>query len=96
MPTIRNFETAGSAAQLPGNAADACPGFQPAEHRHVDRSAGAQTHSASGSPAILSKAENAGTGQAVCEPSSGILGTPAGADTRSAVGPGALPFGSTR
>ena len=40
--------TAGSAAQLPGNAAGTSPGLQPAEHDHVDRSASARPFEADG------------------------------------------------
>lgn len=93
MASLRAHERAGSAAQLPGHAAFfGSPGVRTQEVAHVDRSASAQTHSAVGRPAILSKAEDAGTGQAVSEPNTGNLWMPAGAHTRSAVGTGALLF----
>lgn len=92
MATVRIHETAGSAAQLLGNAASSRrPSVQPPEADHVDGSASAQTHCAFGRPAIPSKAGDAGTGQAVSsEPDTGNLWMPAGAHTRSAVGTGAL------
>ena len=58
------------------------------EEAHVDRGASAQPHSAEGEPAIPSEAGDAGTGQAVQEPETGI-GQPSGAGTGSAVRAGA-------
>lgn len=94
MATARIHETAGSAAQLLGNAAfSRRPSARASETGHVDRSASAQTHSAFGMSTISSKAGDVGTGQAVCsEPDTGNLWMPAGAHTRSAVGTGALLF----
>lgn len=82
-------ETAGSAAQLPGNAAGTSPGLQPAEHDHVESSASAQPHCASGEPAIPSEAGDAGTGQASeAEIRNAVV--PPGENAGSAVRDGAL------
>lgn len=56
-------ETAGSAAQLSGNAAEPSPVVEPVENDYVDGGASAQSHSAEGRPAIPSKPGDARTGQ---------------------------------
>lgn len=84
----RANETAGSAAQLPGNAAFTSPGVQPAEHEHVERGASARPHNAEGEPAIPSKPGDAGRGQASAK-ATGTTEQPSGAGTGSAVRTGA-------
>lgn len=56
-------ETAGSAAQLSGNAAGTSPVVEAAENEDVDGSASARPHSAESDPAIPSMPGDAGTGQ---------------------------------
>jgi uncharacterized protein (UPF0335 family) len=59
------------------------------EADHVDRGASAQSHSAEGGPAHLSKAGEAGTGQASGTETDIQIGQPSGAGTGSAVRAGA-------
>lgn len=83
--THERIQFAGRATSLSGIAVGKSPDAQAPEIEHVDRSASAQPHSANGGPAILSKAGDAGTGQAVCIE----IGQPSEAGIGSAVRAGA-------
>lgn len=85
----RAIETAGSAAQLSGNAAEPSPVAEPVEQDHVDRGASAQPHSAPSEPAIPSKPGDAGTGQG-SETGSRKVVVPPGETAGGAVRDGAL------